>query len=294
MALLARKLSWKEVAAYFGLNWKTVASVVRRAVAYGLAHRKRQPLRIVGIDEVSRKKGHQYLTLVYDLQRGQLVWVGQDRTEGTLKQFFAWLGRRRARTLQVVCLDMWKPYLASVRQHAPQAVTVFDRFHLVRHLNHALDLVRRQLWRQAGGLVRGLIKGTRYLLLKNPWNQTRKDRERLRDLVDLNSPLIRAYLLKEDFQLFWNYHQPARAVAHLGKWYRWARRCRLEPVKDFAALVKRHWEGILAWTTLRVSNGALEGMNNKIKLVSHRSFGFRNADNYINAIYHCCANLPLP
>lgn len=249
---------------------------------------------MIGIDEVSRKKGHQYLTLLYDLEHGQLLWIGQNRSQETVDQFFAWLGKRRSQNLQAVCLGMWKPYLASVAQHAPGSIAVFDRFHLVRHLNHALDLVRRQQWRKAAGTARGVIKGTRYLLLKNPWNQTQKDRERLADLVQLNTPLVRAYLLKEDFQLFWDYRQPARAAAHLGKWYRWARRCRLQPIKDFAALVKRHWQGILAWTQLRISNGALEGMNNKIKLVSHRSFGFRNPDNYINAIYHCCANLPLP
>jgi len=294
VARLARQMSWKQVACHYGLDWKTVAAVVRRAVAYGLAHRKRRPLRIIGIDEVSRKKGHHYLTLVYDLERKELVWIGQDRTEATLDAFFAWLGKRRSRNLQVACLDMWKPYLASVRQHAPQATTVFDRFHLIRHLNHALDLVRRQQWRKAGAAIRGVIKGTRYLLLMNPWTQSRQQRQRLLDLVDLNIPLVRAYLLKEDFQLFWYYRQPARALAHLQKWYRWARRCRLEPIKDFAALVQRHRDGILAWTKLRVSNGALEGMNNKIKLVSHRSFGFRNPDNYISAIYHSCANLPLP
>lgn len=294
VAILARQMSWKGVAGHYGLDWKTVASVVRRAVEYALAHRKRKRLRVIGLDEVSRKKGQNYLTVVYDLERDELLWVGEDRTEATVRQFFAWLGKRRSRNLQAVCLDMWKPYLSQVAAHAPQAVVVFDRFHLVRHLNDAVDSVRRLQWRKAGGWMRGVIKGSRYLLLKNPWNLKRKDRRRLLDVVHLNAPLLRAYLLKEDFQLFWKYFQPARATAHIERWYRWARRSRLEPIKEFAALVKRHWKGILAWTKLRISNGAVEGMNNKIKSVSHRSFGFRNPKNYMYAIYHCCANLPLP
>jgi len=191
-------------------------------------------------------------------------------------------------------MDMWAAYLKAVRAHAPQAQILFDRFHLVQHLNRALDEVRRSEMRRLAKRERIWFKGTRYLLLKNPWNLNRDQKNRLSTLVRWNLPIVRAYYLKEAFQLFWDYRQPQRAQDHLRRWMHSAMRSRLEPFKEFVRLVRTHLHGILAWTRLRVSNGAVEGMNNKIKLVSHRSFGFRHARNFIAAIYHTCAQLPLP
>jgi len=294
VAELARHLSWQETARHFRLDWKSVASIVRRVVAYGLERRRRRPLHILGIDEVSRRKGHYYLTIVYDLERGALLWVGEDRTEETLTRFFTGLGRRRSATIQIVCLDMWQAYLKAVRSHAPNAQVLFDRFHLVQHLNRAVDEVRRSEMRRLSGREKTFFKRTRFLLLKNPWNLRTDERERLSTLVRWNTPIVRAYYLKEAFQLFWDYRQPARAEQHLERWMHSAMRSRLQPFKEFVRMLRAHLDGVLAWTRLRVSNGALEGMNNKIKMVSHRSFGFRTVKNFTAAIYHCCAHLPLP
>jgi len=295
VAVLARELSWQGTARQYGLDWKSVASIVRRAVDYGLRHRQRPPVRVIGIDEVSRRKGQVYLTVVYDLERRVLLWVGDDRTEEAVKPFFTQeLGPRRCRTLQVVCMDMWAAYAKLVRDHAPKAQILFDRFHIVKHLNEAVDAVRRELWRQLTAKERTTFKGTRWLLLKNPWNLTDHQKERLSTLVRWNSPLVRAWYLKEAFQLFWSYKQLARAREHLTKWIRSAMRSKLEAFKQFAQMLRSHLDGILPWTTTRVSNGAVEGMNNKIKSISHRSFGFRTAANFIAVIYHCCARLPLP
>jgi transposase len=294
VAALARLLSWQETARHYGLNWKTVASVVKRAVAYGLRQRRRKPLHVLGIDEVSRRKGHRYLTVVYDLERRVLLWVGEDRTEQTVTRFFTGLGRRRCSTIRVVCMDMWAPYRNAVQQHAPQAQVVFDRFHIVQHLNRAVDEVRRREMRRLSRTERTPFKRSRFLLLKNPWNLTPDQKERLSHLVRLNAPIVRAYYLKEAFQLFWDYRQPGRAEQHLQKCMNSAMRSRLEPFQAFVRMLRDHLAGVLAWTRLRVSNGALEGMNNKIKLVSHRSFGFRSVANFTAAIYHCCARLPLP
>jgi transposase len=244
---------------------------------------------------VSRRKGQVYLTVVYDLERRVLLWVGEDRTEEAVRKFFTEeMGRRRCQTLRVVCMDMWAPYANLVREHATHAEILFDRFHIVKHLNAAVDAVRLELWRQLTAKERASFKGTRWLLLKNPWNLTGDQRERLSTLVHWNAPIVRAYYLKEAFQLFWDYKQPKRAKDHLEKWMRSAMSSRLEPFKKFVRLLRSHLDGILPWTKQRVSNGAVEGMNNKIKAISHRSFGFRTAENFIAAIYHCCANLPLP
>jgi transposase len=295
VAVLARELSWQGTARQYGLNWKSVATIVKRTVQYGLRHRKRPPVHVIGIDEVSRRKGQVYLTVVYDLERRVLLWVGDDRTEEAVKPFFTEaLGRRRCQTLCVVCMDMWAPYANLVRTHAANAQILFDRFHIVKHLNDAVDAVRRELWRQLTAKQRATFKGTRWLLLKNPWNLTGDQRERLSTLVRLNAPIVRAYYLKEAFQLFWDYKQPKRAKDHLEKWMQAAMSSRLAPFQKFVRMVRNHLDGILPWTQQRVSNGAVEGMNNKIKSISHRSFGFRTAENFIAAIYHCCARLPLP
>jgi transposase len=143
---------------------------VKRAVAWGLKHRPWKPLHVIGIDEVSRAKGQRYLTLVYDLARRRLVWVGENRDAATMTQFFQWLGPRRARSIQVVCCDMWAIYLDAVRDHLPQARVLFDRFHVVQHLNRAVDEVRRDTWRKLSGLAKVAFKRTRGLWLKNPWN----------------------------------------------------------------------------------------------------------------------------
>jgi transposase len=295
VAVMARDSSWQVTSRHYGLNWKSVATIVKRAVQYGLRHRKRPPVHMIGIDEVSRRKGQVYLTVVYDLERRVLLWVGEERTEEAVKKFFTEeMGKRRCRTLRVVCMDMWAAYANLVREYAPNAQILFDRFHIVKHLNEAVDGVRLELWRKLTGKERTGFKGTRWLLLKNPWNLNDNQKERLSTLVRWNSPLVRAWYLKEVFQLFWNYKQPWRAEQHLTKWIRAAMRSKLEPFKKFARMLRSHLDGILPWTKIRLSNGAVEGMNNKIKSISHRSFGFRTAENFIANIYHCCARLPLP
>ena len=295
VAVLARELSWQGTAREYGLNWKSVATIVKRAVQYGLKHRKRPPVHVIGIDEVSRRKGQVYLTVVYDLERRVLLWVGDDRTEEAVRPFFTQeMGQRRCQTLRVVCMDMWAPYAKLVREHAVNAQILFDRFHIVKHLNEAVDAARRELWRQLTTQQRVSFKGTRWLLLKNPWNLNNGQKERLSTLVRWNSPLVRAWYLKESFQLFWTYQQPWRAKQHLLKWMSSAMRSKLEPFKKFVGMLRSHLDGVLAWAKTQLSNGAVEGMNNKIKSISHRSFGFRTAENFIAAIYHCCARLPLP
>lgn len=294
VGVLAKKLSWKEVAQYFSLNWKTVSHIIRWIVSVGLTLRKLKPIHVLGIDEVSRKKGHSYFTVVYDLERTELVWVSEGRKEQALDILFAQLGKRRCNTIKAVCMDMWAPYVASVESNIPHAVKVFDRFHLIKHLNEAVDEVRKQMVRELYTKERTAIKGTRYLWLKNPWNLTDKEHESLSTLLKTNLPVVRAYLLKEAFQRFWNYRSVGWAQRWLKQWFWWATHSRLKPLRDFAYLLRRHEEGIVAWTKLRISNGAVEGMNNKIKLISRKAYGFRDPYNFVVAIFHGCANLPIP
>jgi transposase len=294
VADLARQLDWAAVAHHFRLNWKTIAAVVEGAVLWGLQHRRWGPLHVVGIDEVSRRKGQQYLTIVYDLGRGRVVWVGRDRDAATMERFLAWLGPRRARAIHTVCCDMWSIYIDAVEAHLPQAAIVFDRFHLSQHLSRAVDEVRRRTWRHLPGIEKAEFKRTRFLWLKNPENLARDEHTRLSALLRLNSPIVKAYLLKEDLRRFWTYRSTAWAGGHLLQWLWRASHSRLEPFKKLARMLRAHLDGVLVWTKLRVSNGALEGMNNKVKVISHRAYGYRTTWTYIANIYHCCAALPLP
>jgi transposase len=177
---------------------------------------------------------------------------------------------------------------------ALQAQILFDRFHIVKHLNETVEEVRRSEMRRLSHKEKVAFKRNRWLLLKNPWNLGDDQKERLSTLVRWNAPIVRAYYLKEAFQMFWDYRQPKRTGEPLQKWMHSAMRSRLEPFKQFVRMLRAHLDEILAWTENRVSKGAVEGMNNKIKSISHRSFGFRTAENFIAAIYHCCARLPLP
>jgi transposase len=249
---------------------------------------------VLGIDEVSRRKGQQYLTVVYDLTRGRVLWAGRDRTTATMERFFAWLGPRRARTIHTVCCDMWSVYIDAVKGHLPEATIVFDRFHLSQYLSRAVDEVRRQTWRRMQGREKAEFKRTRFLWLTNPANLARTERTRLSALLRLNSPIVKAYLLKEDLRRFWEYRSTAWAQAHLRQWLWRASHSRLEPFQKLARTLRSHLDGILAWTRIRVTNGALEGMNNTIKTISHRAFGYSTSWTYIVNIYHCCAGLRLP
>jgi transposase len=268
------------------------ATTVKRAVEYGLRHRAGPPVHVIGIDEVSRGKGQVYLTLIYDLERPVLLWVGEDRAEEAVRKFFAAeMGRRRCHTLQVVCMDMWAPYAILVRQHALNAQILFDRFHIVKHLKEALEEVRRSEMRLSAK-ERVVFKRRRWLLLKNPWNLKLGKKDRPSTLVQWNPPIVRAYYLKEVFQLSRDYKQPAPAKAHLQKWMHPAMR-RAWNIQEIRAVLRGNLDGILPWTTLRLFNGAVEGMNNKIKSISDRSFGFRSATNLVAAIYHCHPRPPV-
>ena len=294
IAELTRMVSWKEAAEYLRLNWKTIAAAVRRAVELGQQRRVWKPLRAIGIDEVSRSKGQKYLTLVYDLERSRLVWAGEDRDAETTERFFTWLGKRRARSICIVCCDMWAVYVDAVKENLPRAILVFDRFHIVQHLNRAVDEVRRQTWRKLEGPEKADFKRTRWLWLKNPWNFRPEEKKRLSALVRWNLPIVRAYYLKEGFQRYWDYVQEGRAHPYLKQWLWWASHSRLKPFVKFARMIRSHLDGILVWTRLRISNAALEGMNNKVKAISHRAYGFRKVETYITAIWHGCGALPLP
>ena len=290
----SKLVAWKVVGQLFGFHWNTVRKAVKNVVDYGLANRDLGDLLYIGIDEISRKKGHVYHTQVYDLIEKRLLWSGEDRTAETLDAFFDYLGKDRCENIEAVCCDMWAPYIDAIKKRLPNALLVFDKFHIVRHLLHAVDQVRKEEAQKLKSENPELLKKSRYIWLKNPWNLTDKQRVRLSDLEKLNLKINRAYLLKEAFRKFWDYSYPAWAKKYLDQWFWWATHSRLKPMRDFAWMIRRHQDDILNYFKVLIDNGAVEGLNNKAKAISHRAYGYRTAETFKLALYHGMGKLPEP
>jgi transposase len=263
-----------------------------------LEHRVLDSIRAIGVDEIQYAKGHKYLTLVYqidDLTR--LLWVGKERTVDTFEGFFTMIGDELASQIEFVCSDMWKPYLRVIREHCSQALHVLDRFHIVAKMNEALDDVRASEARKmfAAG-HEPLLKKTRWCLLKRKRNLTSTQRFRLRDLLRYNLATVRAYLLKEDFQQFWDYASPAWAGKFLDDWCRQTMRSRIEPMKKIAKMLRAHRHLILNYFKAKkvISSGVVEGLNNKAKVTMRKSYGFRTFRCLELALYHSLGKLPEP
>jgi transposase len=292
---MGKLLPWQTVAEMFKVNWGTVRAAVKQAVEYGLAHRKIGRVIYIGVDEVSSRKGHKYVTVVYDLTGKRMLWMGKDRTKETLETFFQEHGQALKGTLKGVCCDMWQPYIDVVTKHVnDDVVMVFDKFHIIQHLNKAVDEVRKEEARELKKDNPELLKKTRYIWLKNPENLTDNQRSRLGYLEKLNLKVNRAYLLKESFRDFWDYSYPKSAKKYLAKWFWWATHSRLKPLRDFARMLRKHQEGIMNYFKCRITNGITEGMNNKAKTVIKRCYGFRTVDTLKLAFYHSLGKLPEP
>lgn len=299
LARWAKRLSWKEVAEVFRSSWDSVFRSVEMAVEWGRAHQDLSGIEAIGIDEISRQRGHRYLTLVYQIDRHckRLLWVGKDRKTKTLLRFFRWLGKGRSADLRYVCSDMWKPYLKVIAKKAGQAVNVLDRFHIMAHFSKALDEVRAGETKalKAKG-YEPILSKSRWLLLKRPENLTEKQEVRLAELLQYNLKSIRAYLLKEEFQLFWAYQSPYWAGWFLDRWCTKTMRSKIEPMKRVARMLRNHRALLLNWFRAKgqLSSGVVEGFNTKAKLTSRKAFGFRTFRGAEIALYHTLGALPEP
>ena len=294
LATWTKMVAWEVVGHLFGFHWNTVRKAVKDVVDYGLKNRDLGDLLYIGIDEISRKKGHVYHTQIYDLIEKRLLWSGEDRTSETLNAFFDELGKERCEQIEAVCCDMWTPYVEVIKERLPNALLVFDKFHIIRHLMGAVDKVRKEQVRELKAQDLDLLKKTRYIWLKNPWNLTDNQKLRLSELEKLNLKINRAYLLKEAFRQFWTYTYPTCAKKYLDQWFWWATHSRLKPLRDFAWMIRRHQDDILNYFKARIHNGAVEALNNKAKAISHRAYGYRTAETFKLALLHGLGNLPMP
>ncbi len=295
----AKRLSWKEVASIFGTSWQSVFRSVKHAVSWGLAHRDLEDIKAIGVDEIQWQRGHKYLTLVYQTDKGcrRLLWAGKDRTTKTLLRFFRMLGRDRASRLEFVCSDMWKPYLKVIGKKAPQAIHVLDRFHIMVKMNKAIDEVRASEARQLEeDGYEPVLKHSRWCLLKREENLTQKQAVKLSELLQYNLQSVRSHLMREDFQRFWEYTYPTCAEKFLDEWCTRTMRSKIEPMKKVAETLRRHRTLILNWFRAEgaISAGIVEGLNNKAKLTMRKAYGFRTAKAIEIALYHQLGHLPEP
>ena len=294
IAMLTRKQPWKDVADMLDIHWNTVMAAISKIVAYGLEHRDTSTVTRIGIDEISRRKGHVYQTNIYDLDQSRLVWTGTGRASETLDRFFEEWGEKRTKKLAAICCDMWDPYIKSIKKYAPQAILVFDKFHIVQHLNTAVDNVRKEEYQQKKKQEPELLKGTKYIWLKNPENLTDTQRTRLGKLERLNLKINRAYLLKESFKKVFEYTYPACADKYLKWWSTRAMRSKLEPVKDFVRMIRKYWENVVTYFKENITNAMTEGLNRKAKVITARSYGFKSDKVFSLAMYHGLGELPMP
>ena len=295
--------SVKAVAKRHNLSWDTVKSIDKELIEFGLAKRNLSGLQRLSIDEVAMAKRHRYLTVVTDLVERKVVWVGEGRKSRNLGGFFKALPEATRRRIDVVAIDMWAAYRKAVKKWLPNAKIVFDKFHVVEHLNRALDEVRKNEARRLDKDDRKILKRKRWVLLKGAENLSPEQQGTLQELMDANENLQKAYLLKEDFREFyrtdfkWHWRRGLfKRIAELARnylrgWVKRARESLLAPLVKFCRMVERHEEGILRYFVKRVTSGLSEGMNNKIKVVKRRAYGYRDPAYFILKIYQACGRL---
>jgi transposase len=295
----AKKLSWQEVARTFRTSWSSVMQAVEAAVEWGLAHRELTGIKVLGIDEIAWKTGHKYFTLVYDITGSvkRLVAIAQARDEASLRESLDSLGSKVCEQVEYVCSDMWRPYLKVIKEQLSKAVHILDRFHIMQKFNKALDEIRaseqRELKREG---YEPVLTKSRWLLLKQPRNLTSGQTLKLGELLKYNLKSVRAYLLREEFQQFWQYESGYWAEKFLNSWITKTLRSRLSPMKEVASMLRSHQGLILNWFKAKgsISQGAVEGLNNKVKVVTRKSYGFRTERIARLALWHNLGHLPEP
>jgi transposase len=271
----------KEVAEELHLNWKTVKNLEKEYMAEKLRRGGASDPEIIGIDEISVRKGHEYRIIISDLKNKRPIWFGGvDRSKESLDSFYQTLNSLQKGKIRLVVMDMWKAFEKSTQEHLPEAAILYDKFHVIRHLNKALDEVRKQEYKQASEQERKYIKGKKYILLSREANLSTDGKNALAELCRKNKRLNTAYLLKENFDQLWSYRREGWARRFFDQWKESLKWQRLEPYKKFAGMIERHWEGIAEYCKPKnkISLGYVEGLNNKIRVIQRRAYGLRDEE----------------
>mgnify|MGYP006435080793 CR=1 FL=1 len=288
-------MTQKAAAELLRLPRSTLSDLLHRSIQTLRAGHRIRALKVVGIDEISYHKGHKYATLVYDLERSCVVWVGAGKGREAADRFFneALSDYQKAR-IQTACCDMSQAYIGAIKAHCPNAALVLDRFHIVKALNAAVDEVRKEQWREASQAGRKALKGLRWLLSRHSSTRTRRDTRNLKALDKHNRRIYRAWRLKEEFEHFWTYKAPWAAERFLKRWTKSALLSRLEPMREFVHTLRRHQSAVIAFIDTQVTNATAEGLNRIVRMVKNRASGYRHLDALSDMIYLTVGDLDLP
>jgi len=287
---LAQRMDKTALSGLMRIAWNTVGSIAERVVQRLLPQDRLAGLRVIGIDELSYRKHHKYVTIVTDHDTGRVVWAREGKNAATLDAFFAELGAERCAELQLVTLDMSQAYIQSVKTNAPQATIVFDRFHVQRLAHDALDQVRRAIVaQQTSADERRALKRTRFVLQKNPDKLSSDERRKVALVQRINRPLYRAYLLTQSLADILGARQYFVARDRLDGWLAWASRSKLAPFVRVARTIRKHRDGVMAYLNSHLSNARSEGLNGKVRVITRRSFGLHSASSLIAMLFLCCS-----
>jgi transposase len=292
---LLRECSVAGAADLLRISWDEAWGIKERAVRRGLSRRAMGEVKHVGVDEKAVAKGHTYLTVVADLDRGQVLYLAEGRKGESLDGFWEGLPPERRAGIAAIAMDMWEPYIQSTCRHVPAAEEkiVFDKFHIVKHLHEAVDKVRRVEQRELTGVADDRLTGTKYLWLMRPQDMSPERRARFRELVRSDLRVARAWTLKERFRQFWEYSYVGAAHRFFRRWFWRATHSRLGPLAKVAWLIRRHLPNVLTYLRHRITNASLEAVNATIQWVKKTARGFRNVEHFKTAIYFHCSGLDL-
>ena len=278
---LCRDMTNKAVADLLNIHHTTVKDLDKLYMKQMLAKTPIAVPSVIGIDEISIRKGHNYRIIVSDIERGRPIWIGgEGRTEEDMALFFAFLGPKKAKKIRLAVMDMWKAFYNSVTRHAPQADILFDKFHILKHLSEAMNKVRIEEYSRVSGEERSYINGQKYTLLSHRENLTLDGRKALKKLLAANKKIQTAYLLKEEFYQLWDYQSEAWARKFFENWKDQLKWQRIKPFEKFAEMIEKHWEGIASHCRIenKVKLGFVEGLNNKVRVIQRNAYGYRDEE----------------
>lgn len=295
VARLAQSMNQKSAAKLLGISKSTYSDLLHRIINRERMGHKIRGLKTIGVDEISYLKGKKFATVVYDLDKGKVLWVGKGKAKATLEWFFKHkLTPHQRDKVEVACCDMARGYTESIKENLPNVKLVIDRFHVVKALNEAVDEVRKEAWRELDKEQRSAFKGIRWLLYFHSSNRSKADTRALNKLRKSNNRIYRAWVLKDEFEHFWEYVYEGSARKFLKQWCTRALKSRLEPLRKFVGTLRRHMEAIVPFIHTHVTNAKAEGINRLLRMVKNRASGFRNFEAFADIIYLTNGDLDIP
>ena len=286
--VLSGARSVSQAAKLLGLSWDQVQAIMERAVERGLSRRKLEEITYVGLDEKNFGKGHSYVSVMSEVDKGRVLEVVKDRTKEAAHRLWETIPQEKRVGIKAVAMDMWEAYMTSTLEKIPGADVVHDKFHVMKYLGEAVDKVRRKENRELGQAGNDILKGTKYLWLTNKENWNEAQKTDFRSFREENLKVSRAWSIRESFSGFWNYFYQKPALGYFKEWYFWVTHSRLAPMIGVAKMLKRHLQGLLNYVKHRITNAVAEGLNSKIQIIKSNARGFRNFDHYrISILFHC-------